>query len=521
MFERFKDFFKKQIPAETEFSSMFSRLDVDEFFSRLNNYYSPSDLIRKLGGIERFDLLLKDTDIHGALDKRLAALLDTKLTFQGEDSELIDLFTKELSPFERQLKQDFFWTVFNGYGVEQIIYNENGTGEIIGFQKEQFWRFDPLSDLIHVRLTDTTNNEWRGKVLPWGKWVLTTSNGSYYNPSGDPLAEKLIQPWIFKCNGWDLWIDFAKRFANGFMHAKIDDISQKNEVRQALEKSGKSAILVTDKSSELNLIQASRDSSIYTSLNDKTIASINKAILGETLTSTMENRGSSGAAEIHNEVRLEKTRSDIALVESAIDQIIEQVAAVRGLEGRKLPKTKLIFDPGLNLDLAQRDQSLRAVGVKFNKKYFVSNYGLKEEEFDIEETSYFPQQFDEKKRLFLSPEDTKEYLGFTEKKCSHGKVELSNQKINRKANRSYNEKEELVDYLNKKVDGPLDMDDLIAAINLSKDAKELDENLAKLFANRNNNFVEDMTKVLYKAASMGARLGNPKRLNKDEVESEE
>ena len=64
------------------------------------------------------------------------------------------------------------------------------------------------------------------------------------------------------------------------------------------------------------------------------------------------------------------------------------------------------------------------------------------------------------------------------------------------------------------------MDDLIAAIEVSNNSKELDENLLKLFDQRNNNFVEDMTKVLYKAASMGARLGNPKRLNSDEVEDE-
>ena len=99
------------------------------------------------------------------------------------------------------------------------------------------------------------------------------------------MFERLIMPWIFKCNGWDLWIDFAKRFANGFMHGKVEDAGQITEFRKVLEKAAKSSTVVTDKNTELSLIQASRDSSIYDMLDSKTVAKIQKVILGETLTS--------------------------------------------------------------------------------------------------------------------------------------------------------------------------------------------------------------------------------------------
>lgn len=520
-FEKFEGLFKKELPkkenGEEDLDLIFSRFDVDKFFQHLNNYYNPSKLIRKLGGIQNFDLLKKDTDIYASLDKRLAALLDTKLTFQGEDAELVKLFTEELSPFERQLKQDFFDTQFNGYGVEQIIYDSDGSGKIIGFQKEQFWRFEPLPDLIHVRLMDTTNDFLRGKVLDWGKWVLTTNNGTYYNPMGEPLAEKLIQPWIFKCNGWDLWIDFAKRFANGFMHAKIEDQNKKEEVRMALEKAGKSAILVTDKNADLNLIQASRDSSIYVLLNDRTIASINKAITGETLSSTMEERGSSAAANTHNDVRLEKTLADIALVESAINQIVEMACAVRGIEGRKLPKAKLIFDPSLNLELATRDSQLKSQGVVFNKKYYISNYGLKDDEFEIVENQGFPSLFksENKKRTFLKPEDVSNFLGY-KKPCGHNHNLDLNSNLNRKINRSFNEKEELVQLMNRIEESPISTEDLIAAISVSKTSKELDENLSKLFDQRNNDFSEVLAMALYNSAAKGALLGNSKYIKKED-----
>lgn len=510
--------YKKEVAGE-DLNFIFSRFDVETFFRNLSYIYEPSKLIQKLGGVQNFDKLKKDTDIYAALDKRLAALLDTKLKFQDGDPELIKFFEEQITPHERQLKQDFFDTQFNGYGVEQIIYAKDRSGNIDGFQKEEFWRFEPLPDLIHIRLIETSHSEFRNKIMPWGKWVLTTNNGTHYKPTGEPLAEKLIQPWIFKCNGWDLWMDFAKRFANGFMHARIDDEDKKDEVRKSLEKAGKSAILVTDKESEITLVQASRDSSLYTLINDRTVASINKAITGETLTSTMEDRGGSGSASVHNDVRLEKTMADIALVESAINQIIEQVCAVRGIEGKKLPKAKLIFDPSLNLDLANRDSALKNVGVKFNKKYFVNNYGLNDDEFEIVEEPAFPSMFNQKKRTFLKPEDVKEFLGY-KPPCGHRVNLETDSLINRRINRSSNEKEELVQTLNRIGESPISTEDLIAAIAVSKNSKELDENLAMLFDQRNNEFSEIMTMALYNAAAKGAMLGNPKTLSKDEIDEE-
>lgn len=523
MREFYEKMFKKEIEQPVEekdahYAAFFSRLDVDGFFQSLSNYYNPSDLIRKLGGVENFYKLKKDVDIFAAWDKRIAAVLDTRMNIDGEDKELVKIFEEELKPHERQLKLDFMDTQFNGYGVEQIIYNKDSSGKIDGFQKEEFWRFEPLPDLIHVVLRQTSNQQWANKVMPYGKWILTTNNGSYYNPTGEPLAEKLIMSWIFKCNGWDIWIDFAKRFSNGFMHGKIEDGSKKDEFRRTLEKAGKSAVLVTDKNTELNLIQANKDSSIYNALIDKTISSINKAVLGETLTTNVGANGSYAAASVHNDVRLEKTMSDISLMEFAFNSIIEQAAAVKGFDGRSLPKVTFTYETGLNAELATRDASLKAAGVKFNKKYYVKNYGLKEDEFEVEvvEASPFSFNANKNKRTFLKPEDVNTFLGY-KKPCGHRSLNLSDDsKINRKINKSFNEKEELVQTLNRLTDSPISTEDLIAAINVSKNSKELDENLALLFDQKNNSFIDVLTEALYNAAAKGALQGNPEIIKKED-----
>ena len=516
--ETFKDLFKREIP-KNEVEAFYQREDLDSFFGKLNNYWNPGELIRKIGGVHNLEKLYKDSEIYAAVDKRIAAIRDTRLVLEGESDELVKFFENQILPFEDQLKQDFWWSIPYGYSVEQIIYDPDKSCKVIGFQKEDFWRFEPLQDLIHVKLISTTNNNLRNKVLPYGKWVLTTNNGTNNNPSGDAMFERLIMPWIFRCNGWDLWMDFAKRFANGFMHAKLDDPSKMLEFRKQLEKAAKSAVIVTDKSSELNLIQANRDSSIFEAIDSKTTATIQKVILGETLTSDMQVRGSSGASSIHNLVREEKSKADVRLIESAINETIMQIAAVCGITNESLPKAKIIYDPGLNEELANRDQVLSGVGVKFNKKYFINNYGLRDDEFEVVETQPQPQlPFSQNKQSFLSSQDIKSFIGESNHQCQiHLSEKPNNSKINRRINRQSNEKEEIVTFLNKKADGPLDIDDVIAAIEISKNQKELDENLIKLFDHRNNKFVDTMTETLYYAAAKGALLGNPKKLKKEDI----
>lgn len=518
---RFQDLFKRQLPKSDTVEALFERKDLNQFFAGLNNLWAPSELIKKIGGIHKLPLLYKDDQIYAAVDKRIAALLDTRLVIDGGDASIRQFMIDQIMPHERQLKQDFWWTVAYGYGVEQIIYNEDRSGRVEGFQREDFWRFEPAPDLILVRLVYSNNAMLVNKQLEYGKWVLTTNNGTASNPFGDAMFERLITPWIFRCTGWDLWIDFAKRFANGFLHAKIADETQKSTWRKALEKAGKSSVLVTGLGDEVNLLQASRDSSLYKDLDDKTVAAIQRVILGETLTSAMAERGSSGAATIHNEVRLEKTRSDIALVESAINEVMTQIAAVNGFTG-EIPKAKLIYDPGLNQELATRDTTLHSQGIRFNKKYYENNYGLKDDEFEIVEAqSGFPSFSQKKKSTFLTPEDIKNFIGGSDVSDKGHKCKPLNlnANISRKDRRQENEKEEVVAYLNRNESEPIDMDDLFAAISMAENEKDLEKNLIALFDQRNNGFVDTMTDALYYAATKGALLGNPEKLTESEIET--
>lgn len=513
-YDKIEELFKRKV-KKNEFEAIFKRMDFDEFFNSLSNLWAPSELIKKMGGYHKLEVLYKDPDIYSAIDKRTAALLTTEMQFDGPDESLVKFFEEQLRPHERQLKLDFWWTIYNGWGVEQIVYEEDGSGRVAGFQREEFWRFEPMKDLIHVKLVNSNNREYLNKVLPYGKYVLTTNNGTSYNPFGDAMAERLILPYIFKCNGWDLWMDFAKRFANGFMHGRIEDMAQSGDLRMALEKAGKSTIFVSDKNTELSLIQPSRDSSIYDMIDGKTVRSIQKVILGETQTSDMQERGSSGSAGVHNEVRQEKTWADIELITKGINEVIRQIGDVNGFDRRLLPKVTLTWDPDFSLEQAARDQTLYGMGVRFKKDYYRKTYGLKEDDFEVEEVKQEPSWgFKATGKSFLSPEEMANYIGL--KKSDHKCAIHLDASDTRKSRRQEKEKEEIVGLLSRNSAPPIDPDSLIAAILSSKDEKELDEKLVALFNIRNNGFADDMAKGLYLAAARGAMLGNPEVLDEEE-----
>jgi len=49
------------------------------------------------------------------------------------------------------------------------------------------------------------------------------------------------------------------------------------------------------------------------------------------------------------------------------------------------PKFKFIEEENINKEKSDRDKTLSEIGVKFNKDYFINNYNLKEDEFEIPE----------------------------------------------------------------------------------------------------------------------------------------
>ena len=109
---------------------------------------------------------------------------------------------------------------------------------------------------------------------------------------------------------------------------------------------------------------------------------ISKAILGQTLTTEIGSTGSYAASNTHMQVRQDIVDSDKKLVEDVINQLIQWFYEINFANG-EVPVFELYEPEDVDLTLAQRDKILSDTGVKFTKEYFIKNYGLEDEDFDI------------------------------------------------------------------------------------------------------------------------------------------
>lgn len=406
--------YKREV-NKSDFKAYFKKIDIDNFFNQLAYYIDPTELIMKIGDRRVLEKLYFDGEIYAALDKRIAALLTTNLILESKDPVVQKFFEEQIFPHERQLKNDLWWAIPYGYSVEQILYNEDGSGRVTGFQKEDFWRFSPMPDGIHVKLNSGNNPKYVNQILDYGKWVLTTNNGSATNPTGDAMFSRLYLPWLFKCNADDLWMRFMERYALGFLVGKTPNPDDVDDLLNTLKNAAKGSAISVTTQDDVQYLQPARDSSMFMAANEKINNLFYRVILGETQTSSMEERGGSASASIHNEIRLEKTLSDIYLVERALEEVMRQIGDVNGIDPDLIPTANLIYDQGLESDRATRDQILASTGqIRFTKKYWTRQYGFDEDEIEIVEPSTadpFSNLFNkDKKSTFLSSDDVSSYL---------------------------------------------------------------------------------------------------------------
>jgi len=526
-FQNIVDKLYKREVSKTDFKALFHRIDFDNFFQNLSYYVDPDELALKVGDRRVLNKLYYDGEIYAAVDKRLVALLTTKLTIQGPSEEVNRFMEDQILPHERQLKQDFWWSVAYGYNVEQIIYNEDGSGKVTGFQKEEFWRFQPMPDLVHVKLRYGARDKLiNNQVLDYGKWILSVNNGTAFNPRGDAMFSRLYLAWLFKCNDWDLWMKFAERYALGFLHGKTPNAEDVESMRESLQTAQKGSVLATTTSDSIDYIQPSRDSSIFDIIDNKTTDLFYRVILGETQTSIMASRGSSQSAEVHNDVRLEKTLNDINIVEKSINEAMRQIGDVNGIPLELIPTSNLIYEQGLETARASRDQILAGTGqLKFTKEYWINNYGFEDNEIEIVEAPapslnpFFSaqQSAHQKKSLFLSDRQALEYTGLDGcNECGGVKDALKYSP----GDKELNQREDVVKFLTRNQGQPIDINLVIASIMTATDSKDLDENLLALFNEDDPGFNDIFTEASFYAAALGARQGNPKKLDASKTDIE-
>ena len=362
------------------------------FYSLANILPDPDIVLRKQGKDMRiYKELLCDPHVFACVQSRKAGVLSLDWDInrgidKDENTENIFKLLKSLDI--HKLINDILDSTLYGFQPLEIIWQKNKSGYILPTKiiakPPEWFCFDDDNNLKF-----RTKENYYGELLPNKKFLLAQNNPSYNNPYGERTLSRVFWNVTFKKGGMKFWVVFTEKYGMPHLigkHPRGATKEETNTLADMLEEMVQDAIAVIPDDSSVEIQEASKSSSaeIYEKLIDKMNAEISKAILGQTLTTEIGSTGSYAAANTHMAVRQDIIDSDKKLVESVINQLIAWIYEIN-FSNAEVPVFEMFAPEDVDLTLAQRDKILSETGVKFSKEYFIKNYGLEDDDFEIRE----------------------------------------------------------------------------------------------------------------------------------------
>ena len=362
------------------------------FYSLANILPDPDIVLKKQGkDIRIYKELLCDPHVFACTQSRKAGVLSLDWEInrgldKDQNAEDIENLLKKLDI--QKLMSDILDATQFGFQPLEIIWKRDKSGHImperVTAKPPEWFCFDDDNNLKF-----RTKENYYGEIVPDKKFLLALNNPTYNNPYGDRTLSRVFWNVTFKKGGLKFWVVFTEKYGMPHLigkHPRGSTKEETNSLADMLEDMVQDAIAVIPDDSSIEIQEASKSSSaeIYEKLIDKMNTEISKAILGQTLTTEIGATGSYAASNTHMQVRQDIIDSDKKLVEGVINQLIQWIYEIN-FANAEVPVFELYEPEDVDLTLAQRDKILSDTGVKFTKEYFIKNYGLEEEDFDIRE----------------------------------------------------------------------------------------------------------------------------------------
>ena len=362
------------------------------FYSLANILPDPDIVLKKQGkDIRIYKELLCDPHVFACTQSRKAGVLSLDWEInrgldKDQNAEDVENLLKKLDL--QKIISDILDATQFGFQPLEIIWKRDKSGHImperVTAKPPEWFCFDDDNNLKF-----RTKENYYGEIVPDKKFLLAQNNPSYNNPYGERTLSRVFWNVTFKKGGLKFWVVFTEKYGMPHLigkHPRGSTKEETNSLADMLEDMVQDAIAVIPDDSSIEIQEASKSSSaeIYEKLIDKMNTEISKAILGQTLTTEIGSTGSYAASNTHMQVRQDIIDSDKKLVEGVINKLIQWIYEIN-FANAEVPVFELYEPEDVDLTLAQRDKILSDTGVKFTKEYFIKNYGLEEEDFDIRE----------------------------------------------------------------------------------------------------------------------------------------
>jgi phage gp29-like protein len=396
---------KRYAPGKTD-----TRENIDEHFAtrtRVNDFVrlmrtlpDLDPVLRKMGkGITALQELLTDSHLESVWSVRCAAASGGEwFMAPGDDSgtakEIAAAFADELAGMNiPQIIEEMMDAVAYGYSPLEVIWVPKGErwgiANIVG-KPPHWFEFNQTNKLVMKKGAIATEE------LPENRFLLVRHRPSYANPYGVKVFSKCYWPVTFKKNGFRWWTVFVEKYGGAFLFGKYPANAsepQKDDLLKSLVKMAADGVAIYQDGTEISIVSAADKrggSDVHQAYIQSCNAEISKAVLGQTLTTEIGEKGSYAAAAAHNLVRKDIAAADRMRVSSAFTHLAKIYTFYNFGAEAPVPIFQFVEDEDLQLPRAERDVKLHQTGVRHRKEYYIREYGMQEDDFDIQEENKDP-----------------------------------------------------------------------------------------------------------------------------------
>jgi phage gp29-like protein len=275
-----------------------------------------------------------------------------------------------------------------GYAPLEVIWRADGkywaVGDIAGKPPEWF-EFNSENALVFK--TGAANVE----ELPPNRFLIARHRPSYANPYGVKVFSKCYWPVTFKKNGFRWWTVFVEKYGGAFLYGQYPNNAgeqYKRELLESLEAMIADAVAIIPEGAEItieSLANKGSVNSVHKEFIEAANAEVSKAVLGQTLTTEVGDKGSYAAAKAHNLVREDLAAADRRRVCEGFNRLSAVWTLYNFGADVAPPVFEFVEDEDLQADRAERDGKLYAIGWRPKKSYITREYEIPEEDFEIAE----------------------------------------------------------------------------------------------------------------------------------------
>lgn len=353
---------------------------------------NPDPQLRAMGNYQTvYGNMMADPHLSGVIQQRKSGTLKLELKTDKDraDDKIVEFVNENLRYLDtHKITNEFLNAPYYGMTVSEVIWE---------YTDGKYWIQDIVAKPLDRFFFDYNNNlryrtnDNKNEIVPPYKFILSQHNASYDRPHGEVLLSKCFWPWTFKKGGLKFALIFMEKYGMPFIIGKQPRGSGKEKADELLNNltsmiQDAAAVIPDDSSIEILANTSKADGSAYKFMVEFSNTEMSKAILSQTLTTEVQDKGTFATGKVHEGILDYVLMSDKHLVENAWNQAFSWLTFLN-FGDVEFPRADLYEEEGINLIAAQRDEILAKLpGFKFKPVYFQrKNYNLAEDEFELTE----------------------------------------------------------------------------------------------------------------------------------------